>query len=71
RPTAARDWEPFPRGPSGPFLYRFDTAKTLDLRQSPKEVRDSLRMQGLRTATPTAFGGFYYALRQRAGLPAA
>ena len=70
RPTAARDWEPFPRGPSGTFQYKFDTSKTLDLRQSPKEVRDSLRLQGLRTATPTAFGGFYYALRQRAGLPA-
>ncbi len=71
RPTAARDWESFPRGPAGTFQYRFDTSKTLDLRQSPKEVRESLRLQGLRTATPTAFGGFYYALRQRAGLPAA
>jgi hypothetical protein len=70
RATSARDWEPFPRGPAGTFQYRFDTAKTLDLRQSPKEVRESLRLQGLRSATPTSFGGFYYALRQRAGLPA-
>lgn len=70
RPTTARDWEPFPRGPTGTFQYKYDTAKTLDLRQSPKDVRESLRNQGLRTPTATAFGGFYYALRQRAGLPA-
>ena len=70
RPTSARDWEPFPRGPSGTFQYKYDTGKTLDLRQPPKEVREALRLQGLRTPTPTSFGGFYYALRQRAGLPA-
>lgn len=70
RATNARDWEPFPRGPPGTFQYRYDTTKTLDLRQPPKEVRESLRNQGLRTPTATAFGGFYYALRQRAGLPA-
>lgn len=69
RPTNARDWEPFPRGPNGTFQYRYDASKTLDLRQPPKEVREALRMQGLRTPTATAFGGFYYALRQRAGLP--
>jgi len=69
RATTARDWEPFPRGPAGTFQYKYDTTKTLDLRQSPKEVRESLRLQGLRTPTATAFGGFFYALRQRAGLP--
>lgn len=68
RPTAAKDWEPFPGGPQGTFQYRFDTSKSLDLRQSAKEVREALRVQGLRTATATAFGGFYYTLRQRAGL---
>jgi|GEM_PF-615066 len=71
RTTTARDWEPFPRGPSGTFQYKFDTTKTLDLRQDAKEVREALRMQGLKTQTATAFGGFYYALRQRAGLPTA
>ena len=68
RPTTAKDWEPFPRGPNGTFQYRFDNTKTLDLRQSPKEVREQLRLQGLRTPTATAFGGFYHALRTRAGL---
>jgi hypothetical protein len=68
RPTTARDWEPYPRGPAGAFQYKFDTRKTLDLRQSPKEVREALRVQGLRTPTATAFGGFYYSLRRRAGL---
>ena len=68
RPTTAKDWEPFPRGPNGTFQYRFDNTKTLDLRQSPKEVREQLRLQGLRTPTATAFGGFYHALRSRAGL---
>ena len=67
-PTTAKDWEPFPRGPGGTFQYRFDTTKTLDLRQSPKEVREQLRLQGLRTPTATSFGGFYHALRARAGL---
>ncbi|MCI4336350.1 MAG: hypothetical protein L3K17_04020 [Thermoplasmata archaeon] len=69
RPTTVRDWESFPRGPAGTFQYKYDTTKTLDLRQSAKEVREALRMQGLKTQTATAFGGFYYALRQRAGLP--
>jgi hypothetical protein len=69
--TTARDWEPFPRGPSGTFQYRYDTTKTLDLRQSPKEVREQLRLQGLRTPTATSFGGFYHALRSRAGLTGA
>ena len=68
RNTTVRDWEPFPRGPAGAFQYKYDTTKTLDLRQSPKEVREALRLQGLKTQTATAFGGFYYALRQRAGL---
>jgi hypothetical protein len=68
RPTTAKDWEPFPRGPSGTFQYRYDSTKTLDLRQEPKEVREQLRLQGLRTPTATAFGGFYHALRSRAGL---
>lgn len=68
RPTTARDWEPFPRGPAGAFQYRFDTNKTLDLRQTPKEVKAALRQQGFRTPSATSFGGFYYALRQRAGL---
>jgi hypothetical protein len=68
RPTTARDWEAFPRGPPGTFQYRFDTTKTLDIRQGPKEVKESLRLQGLRTPTSTSFGGFYYALRHRAGL---
>jgi hypothetical protein len=70
RATTARDWEAFPRGPPGTFQYRFDTTKTLDIRQGPKEVKESLRLQGLRTPTSTSFGGFYYALRQRAGLSA-
>lgn len=69
RITTIRDWEQFPRGPPGTFQYRFDTAKTLDVRQNAKEVRDALRNQGLRTGTATAFGGFYSALRSRAGLP--
>lgn len=69
RATTARDWESFPRGPAGTFQYKYDTTKTLDLRQTPKEVREALRMQGLKTQTATAFGGFYYALRQKAGLP--
>ena len=68
RPTTAKDWEPFPRGPNGTFQYRIDNTKTLDLRQSPKEVREQLRLQGLRTPTATALGGFYHALRARAGL---
>jgi hypothetical protein len=71
RPTTVRDWEPFPNGPSGAFQYRYDTSKTLDVRQSAKEVKQALRVQGLKTHTATAFGGFYYALRQRAGLPPA
>jgi hypothetical protein len=69
RPTNVRDWEPFPNGPAGAFQYRYDTSKTLDVRQNPKEVKQALRVQGLKTHTATAFGGFYYALRQRAGLP--
>ncbi len=70
RSTTAKDWEAFPRGPAGTFQYRFDTTKTLDLRQNPREVREQLRLQGLRTPTATAFGGFYHALRARAGLGA-
>ncbi|MCI4349680.1 MAG: hypothetical protein L3J93_05640 [Thermoplasmata archaeon] len=69
RSTSARDWEQFPKGPPGTFQYKFDTSKTLDVRQGPKEVKQALRMQGLRTSTATAFGGFYYSLRQRASLP--
>ena len=68
RPTNVKDWEPFPRGPPGTFQYKYDTAKILDLRQGSKEVREQLRVQGLRTPTATSFGGFYHALRQRAGL---
>ncbi len=68
RPTTAKDWEAFPRGPPGTFQYRFDTAKTLDLRPAPKEVREQMRLQGLRTPTATSFGGFHHALRSRAGL---
>ncbi|HEV2316665.1 MAG TPA: hypothetical protein VGV89_03720 [Thermoplasmata archaeon] len=71
RITSVKDWEQFPRGPMGTFQYRFDTAKTLDVRQNAKEVREALRNQGLRTGTATAFGGFYSSLRNRAGLPAA
>jgi hypothetical protein len=70
RPTSAKDWEAFPRGPPGTFQYKYDSAKILDLRQSAKEVREQLRIQGLKTATATAFGGFYQSLRQRAGIPA-
>jgi hypothetical protein len=70
RSTTARDWEPYPRGPAGTFQYKFDTNKILDLRQSAKEVREQLRNQGLRTPTATAYGGFYHALRARAGLAA-
>jgi len=69
RVTSVRDWEPFPRGPPGTFQYRFDTTKTLDVRQSAREVREVLRNQGLRTHTATAFGGFYSALRVKANLP--
>ena len=68
RATTARDWESFPKGPNGTFQYKYDATKTLDLRQPPKEVKAALRVQGLRTPTATSFGGFYYALRQRAGL---
>jgi len=68
RTTTPRDWEPFPRGPNGTFQYRYDSSKTLDLRQGAKEVREQLRVQGLRTPTATSFGGFYHALRARAGL---
>ncbi|HTP54780.1 MAG TPA: hypothetical protein VML94_07490 [Thermoplasmata archaeon] len=68
RTTTPRDWEPFPHGPSGTFQYRYDSAKTLDLRQGAKEVREQMRVQGLRTPTATSFGGFYHALRARAGL---
>ncbi len=67
-PTTPKDWEQFPRGPPGTFQYRYDSTKTLDLRQKPKEVREQLRLQGLRTPTATSFGGFYYSLRARAGL---
>jgi hypothetical protein len=67
-PTTPKDWDPFPRGPSGTFQYKYDTTKTLDLRQNAKEVREQLRLQGLRTPTATSFGGFYHALRNRAGL---
>jgi hypothetical protein len=66
--TTPKDWDPFPRGPSGTFQYKYDTTKTLDLRQTAKEVREQLRIQGLRTPTATSFGGFYHALRTRAGL---
>ena len=69
RGTTPRDWEPFPRGPPGTFQYKFDSAKILDLRQGPKEVREQLRLQGLRTPTATSLGGFYHELRHRAGLP--
>lgn len=68
RSTTPRDWESFPRGPPGTFQYKYDTAKILDLRQGPKEVREQLRLQGLRTPTATSFGGFYHSLRHRAGL---
>lgn len=68
RSTSPRDWETFPRGPPGTFQYRFDTSKTLDVRQGPKDVKSALRQQGLRTPTSTSFGGFYYSLRHRAGL---
>lgn len=71
RTTTIRDWESFPRGPAGTFQYKYDTTKTLDLRQSPKEVREALRLQGLKTQSATSFGGFYHALRQRAGLQGA
>jgi len=67
-PTTPRDWDPFPRGPSGTFQYKYDSTKTLDMRQSAKEVREQMRLQGLRTPTATSFGGFYHALRARAGL---
>ncbi len=69
RPTTAKDWEPFPRGPPGTFQYKYDSAKILDLRQGAKEVREQLRLQGLKTPTATSFGGFYHQLRSRAGLP--
>ncbi len=69
RPTTVKDWEPFPRGPPGTFQYKYDTSKILDLRQGSKEVREQLRVQGLRTPNSTSFGGFYHALRQHAGLP--
>jgi hypothetical protein len=68
RTTHVRDWEPFPRGPAGTFMYKYDSAKILDVRQSAKEVREALRLQGLRTSSATAFGGFYGSLRHRAGL---
>ncbi|MGP8073949.1 MAG: hypothetical protein ACLQD9_07080 [Thermoplasmata archaeon] len=68
RPTTPRDWESFPRGPVGTFQYKYDSSKILDLRQGAKEVREQLRVQGLRTPTATSFGGFYHALRARAGL---
>jgi len=68
RATTPRDWEPFPRGPPGTFQYKYDTGKILDLRQGAKEVREQLRVQGLKTPTATSFGGFYHALRSRAGL---
>ncbi|HLM90866.1 MAG TPA: hypothetical protein VK424_02280 [Thermoplasmata archaeon] len=68
RSTTPRDWEAFPRGPAGTFQYKYDSAKILDLRQGPKEVREQLRNQGLRTPTATSFGGFYHQLRARAGL---
>jgi len=67
-PTTPHDWDAFPRGPSGTFQYKYDTTKTLDLRQSAKEVREQMRLQGLRTPNATSFGGFYHALRTRAGL---
>ncbi|MGA8275136.1 MAG: hypothetical protein WB789_07895 [Thermoplasmata archaeon] len=68
RMTTPKDWEPFPRGPAGTFQYKYDSAKILDLRQGPREVREQLRNQGMRTPTATSFGGFYHALRARAGL---
>ena len=68
RVTTPRDWEPFPRGPPGTFQYKYDTGKILDLRQGAKEVREQLRVQGLKAPTATSFGGFYHALRARAGL---
>jgi hypothetical protein len=68
RVTTPRDWEPFPRGPPGTFQYKYDTGKILDLRQGAKEVREQLRVQGLKTPTATSFGGFYHQLRSRAGL---
>ena len=68
RITTPKDWESFPRGPAGTFQYKYDTAKILDLRQGAKEVREQMRSQGLRTPTATSFGGFYHALRSRAGL---
>ncbi|MCI4369257.1 MAG: hypothetical protein L3K09_06830 [Thermoplasmata archaeon] len=71
RPTNPRDWEPSPTGAHGVFQYRYDNTKSLDVRQGPKEVKEALRAQGLRTPNATSFGGFYYALRDRTGLGAA
>ncbi len=68
RATTPKDWETFPQGPPGTFRYKYDNAKTLDLRQGAKEVREQLRVQGLKTPNATSFGGFYHALRARAGL---
>ncbi len=68
RSTTPRDWDPFPRGPAGTFQYKYDGTKILDLRQGAKEVREQMRVQGLRTPTATSFGGFYHALRARAGI---
>ncbi len=68
RGTTPKDWETFPQGPPGTFRYKYDTSKTLDMRQSAKEIREQLRHQGLRATNATAFGGFYHALRARAGL---
>lgn len=68
RATTPKDWETFPSGPPGTFRYKYDASKTLDLRQSAKEVREQLQLQGLKTPTATSFGGFYHALRARAGL---
>jgi hypothetical protein len=68
RVTSPREWAPFPRGPPGTFQYRFDQNRTLDVRQSAKDVKQALREQGFRTLNATSFGGFYTALRDRAGL---
>lgn len=68
RSTTPKDWETFPSGPPGTFRYKYDTSKTLDLRQGAREVREQLRVQGLKTPNATSFGGFYHALRARAGL---
>ena len=68
RHTTRRDWEPVPGELKGVYRYKSDHSIIIDVRKSGREVRNLLRKFGLDSTPQTAFGGFYYTLRQDAGI---